>query len=100
MRRDPVIPARSRATPAQDRTAPRESGTEAGEEHEVTLLQAAVVGRLREDGRDRRRAGVPVAVDVHEGALRRDAEPVAGGFDDTDVGLVRREPGDAVNAEA
>src|SRR3954469_11684484 len=91
---------RSRTTPPQQRAAPGEAGAEAGAEDEVARLQTTVVGRLGEDERDRRGAGVPVAVDVHEGALRRDPEPIACGLDDTDVGLVRREPGDVVDAHA
>src|SRR5215213_5240068 len=79
--------AASRPAPSEQRAAPRETGAEPGQEHEVARLQPTVVGGLRQDERDRSSAGVPVAVDVHEGALRRDPEPVACGLDDTDVRL-------------
>ena len=60
----------------------------------------AVVDRLEQRERDRRRRRVAVAVDVHERAVRRDAEPVGGGVDDADVGLVRDEPVDVVGVDA
>ena len=84
-------PQRSSALP-HVRPAPKPE-----QQHEVAVVQAAVVGGLGERERDRRRRRVAVALDVHERALRRDAEPVGGGLDDAEVGLVGHEPVDVVD---
>ena len=76
--RDAVVRARrSPRAPAEQRARPRHARAEAGAQHEVAVVHAAVVDGLEQRERDRRRRRVAVAVDVDERALGLEAEPVA-----------------------
>ena len=67
---------------------------------EVALVDAAVVERVDEGQRDRGRRRVAGVVQHRRGALHRDAEALAGGLDDADVGLVGNDQRDVVGRDA
>src|SRR5205085_10783322 len=58
-------------SPFQERGAPGQSRTEAGQQHVVALLDAVLAERLLQGQRDRRRGGVAVLVDVDGDLLHR-----------------------------
>src|SRR5947207_1169784 len=83
---------RRASPPSQHRAGAGHARAEAGAQHEVAGAHAAIVDRIEESERDRRRRRVPEAVDVDKGALGLETESVRRGVDDASVRLVRHEP--------
>src|SRR5829696_3296979 len=75
-------------TPSQHARGGGHAATEPNQQHEVAVGDATVVERVGERQGDRRRRRVAGLVEHDGSALHRDAEPLAGGVDDADVGLV------------
>src|SRR5258708_27312980 len=84
-------------SPAPEERAPGQHGAEGGGQEQVSWLDLAVEEELVEGDRDRARGGVAVALQVLEDGVAVEAEYVAGGVDDPDVGLVRDEPADVAD---
>src|SRR5581483_5676134 len=84
--------------PFEEARAPGEAGAHAGHQYELALLQSPVGGRVRQCERNRSRRCVAKAVDVDHDAILRDAEPLDGMVDDTDIRLVRDVDVDVLHA--
>src|SRR5665213_1995340 len=84
------------AVPAPRDRAPAHTAAEADEQDHVAVLELPRGDRLGECDRNRGGAGVAVAVDVDDDALRRHLEMLRGGVDDAPVRLVRDQPGDVL----
>ena len=80
--------------PAKEGRAPGQAGAEGDDQDEVAVLDLAVFPGFFKRERDGGRRGVAVAAQVGGEALHADVELAGDGLEDTDVGLVRDEPGD------
>jgi hypothetical protein len=70
----------------QQRRAPGQAAADRLQQQEVAALDAAVIHRLRQGQRHRGGRGVGVAIHRHHHAFPRQAELLAHGVDDADVG--------------
>src|SRR5207245_4505276 len=77
--------------PAVENGAHREPGAYRGHEHEISVLQAALVERATQRERDGGRGRVAVARDVLHHLALGQAHPLAHRVDDSDVRLVGHE---------
>ncbi len=80
----------------RQRTAacPRHPGAEPHEEHHVAVVHPVALEGVGECEGDRRRGGVPQALDHQRHPLARDAEAIEAGLEDAGVGLVGHHEGD------
>src|SRR6266852_8753775 len=86
--------------PFKNACAPGEAPTECHEKDFVSPAKAPRLFRFADRDWDRRRRGVPVALDVHEDLLRRKVQALRYPVDDPHVGLMRDEDVDVVEREA
>src|ERR1700682_2869154 len=93
----PMSPA---SGPLQEAGAPRQTGTEAGQQDVVAALDTSLADRLFERQRDRRARRVAVLVDVDRDPLQGQADPPRGGVDDAVVRLVRNPEVDVLEGHA
>ena len=91
-----------RAHSLQRKTAlgPGHPATEPRQQQVVARVDPAAFDRVVEGERNGRRGRVAVAVDDDHRPLLGDAQALAGGLDDPQVGLVRHHQGDVVGPEA
>ena len=87
-------------TPAQHHRSPGDPATEGGEQDGGTGLHSPIADCVVERHRYRRSRGVAMVGDVEDDLLHRHAESITGRLNDPEVGLVRHDQVDIVDAEA
>src|ERR1700680_3641558 len=80
-------PMSSLLCPLHEGGAPRQAGTEPGEQHVVATLDPALANRLLQRKRDGSARGVAVLVDVDRHPVERQPDPARGRVGDPEVRL-------------
>src|SRR4051812_11964884 len=86
-------------SPLQNSRAPGETGAEAAQEQLVAAADAAGEVGFVEGERNAAGRRVPVAVDVDQHLLRRDAETFRGGIENAAIGLMQNKQVDLMQID-
>src|SRR5262249_27849178 len=77
--------------PPQQGRAGGETGADGGKQHQIALLEAALLASRVQRQRDGSRGGVAVLVNIDDDTFFLQSQAVSGGHNDSAIGLMRRE---------
>src|SRR5438309_8881142 len=86
--------------PLEERRAPCQPRTKAGQQHVVALLDPTLAERFLQGQWNRGARRVAVLVDVDRNSVEGQPDPARGRVDDPEVGLVRNPEVDLVHGDA